>query len=44
MRSAWKTVFAKRFLLPPAVLQKSEEGPVVSKPSMVKSTDHYADF
>ena len=44
MRSAWKTVFPKRFLPSPAVLQKSEEGPVVPKPSMVKSTDRYADL
>ena len=36
MRSAWKTVFHKRFLLPPAVLQRSEEGPVVPKPSGIK--------
>ena len=44
MRSAWKTVFPKRFLPPPAILQKREEGPVVPKPSMVKSTDYYADL
>ena len=44
MRSAWKMVFPKQYLPPPSVLQKSEEGPVVPKPSMVKSTDHYADL
>ena len=44
MISAWKMVSPKRFLPPPAVLQKSEEGPVVPKPSTVKSTDHYADL
>ena len=41
MRSAWKTVFPERFLPPPAVVQKSEEGPIVPKASMVKASDHY---
>ena len=28
----------------PAVLQKNEEGPIVPKPLLVKSSDHFADL
>ena len=42
MRSSWKAVFPQRFLPPPAVIRKNEDGPSVPDPSDVKSTDHFA--